>query len=77
MGVDRVVRGRRLAHGQGRRIREEAGLSVRELAGELGVNPSTLDRWERGLTRPRPAQAARWLEAVEILRRALDGHVVE
>jgi transcriptional regulator with XRE-family HTH domain len=57
-------------------VRIQAGLSVRELAEALGVNASTLYRWEKGISRPRPAQAGRWLEVVEGLRRALDDELV-
>jgi len=76
MHIEQVVRGRRLTHGTGRRIRMLAGLSMRELAEELGVNAPTLDRWERGKSNPRPIQAVRWLEAIERLRRALDDELV-
>lgn len=34
------------------RRRMEVGLSLRELAAELGVDPGTLSRWERGIKAP-------------------------
>ena len=50
--------------GLGQRIewaRRRGGLSIRELARRLGVDPETLRRWERGIRIPR----GRWLESVE------------
>jgi len=35
-----------------RRLREEAGLSVRAFANALGVSPSTVARWETGEREP-------------------------
>jgi DNA-binding transcriptional regulator YiaG len=51
---------RRARSGEGRRLREAAGLSLRELAAQVGVDAATLDRWERGLARPRRAAALRY-----------------
>jgi DNA-binding transcriptional regulator YiaG len=50
--------------GLGQRIewaRRREGLSIRELARKLGVDPETLRRWERGIRIPR----GRWLDSVE------------
>jgi DNA-binding transcriptional regulator YiaG len=41
--------------------RRRRGLSLRGLAVQLGVDPDTLRRWERGIRIPR----GRWLELVE------------
>jgi DNA-binding transcriptional regulator YiaG len=41
--------------------RRRRGLSIRDLANQLGVDPETLRRWERGNRIPR----GRWLELVE------------
>lgn len=41
--------------------RRRQGLAIRELAGQLGIDPETLRRWERGFRVPR----GRWLELVE------------
>jgi transcriptional regulator with XRE-family HTH domain len=46
--------------GEARARREAAHLRVAEVAREIGVWPSTLSRWERGLRLPRPEPAARW-----------------
>jgi transcriptional regulator with XRE-family HTH domain len=50
-------------------VREAAGLSVRELAAEIGVEAATLSRWETGRCRPRRPAALRWAAAVEALSR--------
>jgi transcriptional regulator with XRE-family HTH domain len=60
MTIKDVAWMRRLfASGGARALREAAGLSVREVAAELGVDPTTLWRWERGLRRPRRELAER------------------
>jgi DNA-binding XRE family transcriptional regulator len=41
--------------------RRRRGLSIRDLAKQLGVDPETLRRWGRGIRIPR----GRWLELVE------------
>jgi transcriptional regulator with XRE-family HTH domain len=65
----RLTRAYRLAEGQhGRLIRERAGLSLREMAGALGVSPADLSRWERHLVRPRPRAALQWLKACDAIR---------
>jgi len=67
MKVEEVAWIRRLARsGTARSIREAAGISVRELAGELGVSPGAVSRWERGQRSPRSDTAAKW---AEVLRR--------
>jgi transcriptional regulator with XRE-family HTH domain len=70
--VRRLAQGRRLAHGHGRRVRLAAGVSLRELASAVGVDATTLFRWEKGETAPRTAAALRWAEAIAELRRGLD-----
>ena len=35
-----------------KRHREELGYSVTQLAGKIGVHPSTLSKWEKGVTEP-------------------------
>lgn len=69
--IVRIARARRLAAGSGRRIRLASGVSVRELAAGVGVDPSTLWRWETGRSRPRGEAALRWERALE----ALNGEV--
>ena len=39
--------------GEGRRLREQCGLGLRETARQLGVGASSLRGWELGLRRPR------------------------
>lgn len=70
--VSLLMRGRSLAHsGRGKELRELAGLSLREFAGLLDVDPATLSRWERGVARPRRYAAARWLRACREIEREL------
>lgn len=63
--------------GEGRRLRVSLDLSLRDGAKRIGVDASTLSRWERGLSRPRSNQALRygdviagWLSTIEILEGA-------
>jgi len=58
--------------GQGPRIREEARLSLSELAQVIGVDAATLCRWELGLVRPRRDAALRWLRAIDALQSGTD-----
>lgn len=51
--------------GIARVLREEAGIGLTELAGAIGSAPSTLSRWERGLTTPRPKAAIAWADALD------------
>jgi transcriptional regulator with XRE-family HTH domain len=46
--------------GTGRLLRQSAGISLREMARAISVDPTTLLRWERGENRPRGAAAMRW-----------------
>jgi transcriptional regulator with XRE-family HTH domain len=39
-----------------KKIREELGITGRELAEKLGISPSTLHSWERENTEPTPSQ---------------------
>jgi len=64
----RVSRARQaLASGRGRKMRERAKLSTRELAGMVGVDQSTIARWERGETVPSAEDALAWSTAMERL----------
>ena len=61
--VQLLLRGRRLGpDGDGRALREQAGLSVRDMAAILKVNPVTYWRWEIGRERPGRERAIRWAE---------------
>ena len=53
-----------------RRIREAAGVTQRELAAALGVGVMAVNRWERGLTRPRGPHAAAYAALLEDLEKA-------
>lgn len=50
--------------GGGRRLREQAQLTLRELAGAVGVDPATLHRWETAAAVPRGDAAVRWIDAL-------------
>ena len=61
-----LISARRLARdGVGRSTREKADLSLREFAQMVGVDVSTLSRWERGQSRPHLPGAARWAKACQ------------
>jgi DNA-binding transcriptional regulator YiaG len=56
-----LLRARRCAaDGTGRRLREAAHLSLRDMAHAAGLNYSTLSRWETGVSRPHGAAAIRY-----------------
>jgi DNA-binding transcriptional regulator YiaG len=52
-----------------RRIREAAGLTFRDIARFLDVNPMTVIRWEEGNT-PRRAHAIRYRQLLDALEEA-------
>lgn len=56
-----------LARGEARDIRCRSGLSVAELAGELGVSPTTVWYWENARHVPKGDRAERYLEILERL----------
>lgn len=62
--------------GQARAIRERAGVEVSDLARSIGVDTSSLWRWEsgaRGRHTPRNAEVAlRWLRALDVLQAELE-----
>lgn len=53
--------------GEARRIRLEAGLSLKELGAGCGSDQSTVFRWESGDRRPRGVAALRYLELLEAI----------
>ena len=62
---------RRLAAtGDGKTIREAAGLSLGEVAGVLGLSVSALFRWEAGERVPRGERAVAWAEFLDQLAAA-------
>lgn len=68
MDARELIRVRRLAKtGAARVIREEAGLSLGELATTVHVHKTGIFRWEHGLRRPRGDAARRYLEVLDDL----------
>lgn len=55
--------------GTGRMIRQNAGLSMREVAEALNTTESRLARWETGQVRPRGAVGVKWVALLEELAR--------
>ncbi|WP_448617247.1 helix-turn-helix domain-containing protein [Geodermatophilus sp. URMC 65] len=59
--VERLVGARALpASGEARRIRLAAGISLQQIAAEIGVSVSAIYRWERGDRMPRSHAAAEY-----------------
>lgn len=56
--------------GAGRTVRQAAGLSLAEVGTALGVDPSTVYRWETGERHPRGERA---LAYADVLRRLMAG----
>jgi DNA-binding transcriptional regulator YiaG len=55
-----------------RRIRREAGVSIREAANAIDVDKVTLIRWEHGRAKPRRGHAQRWRALLDVLERATE-----
>jgi transcriptional regulator with XRE-family HTH domain len=69
--LEDLVRVRRLtATGTAKAIRVGAGVSLRELAQEVGVGAPTISRWESGLRSPRGKKAVAYIAALERLQAA-------
>ena len=51
-----------------RRIREAAGVSLRELAGAIGTSHMAVDRWERGAAPRSPAHLRAYSRLLNKLR---------
>jgi DNA-binding XRE family transcriptional regulator len=65
-----LAEGRALArNGHGARIRQLSGLSQVELARHVGVDASTLSRWESGRRAPRGGNAVGYARALRLLKR--------
>lgn len=54
-----------------RELREAHGLTRADLAEALDVSAATVSRWERGLRRPRGAEAVTYLKALRRLAHEL------
>lgn len=65
-----VTANRHTSDGSARAIRRRAGLTLEEFAERVGVDQSTMSRWENGQRRPRGDAACRWLTALEELAQA-------
>ncbi len=64
----RVVRVRAWCrNGRARDLRQQAGLSLREVAGPIGVRPTTVMRWENGKASPSYLSALAYGELLEAL----------
>ena len=65
---ERLTQVRRLASsGEARRLRETADLSLSEIASEVGVDTSTIHRWEKGIRRPNGDAAIKYLKVLDRL----------
>jgi DNA-binding transcriptional regulator YiaG len=68
MTARELIRVRRLTlTGAARALREEAGLSMAEIARAAGVHKATVYRWETGRRRPRGEAAERYLAVLDEL----------
>jgi len=68
--LESIAYARRLvASGAARSIREDAQLSLSDVAAALGVDPATVLHWERGTRRPRAENA---LVYTRLLKRLQD-----
>jgi DNA-binding transcriptional regulator YiaG len=68
--LQELIRVRRLAAtGAARAIREDAGLSLSEIADAAQVHKVSVCRWELGTRRPRGEAAERYLRVLEDLGR--------
>ena len=60
------------------KARRTAGVSTEDMAQEYNVHRNTITNWERGSTRPEPAQVLYWAELCGVsLEWLLDGQPVE
>lgn len=60
------------AKGTARSIRLSAGLSLSEVARTLGVDPSTVGRWEMARRSPRAPHAMNYIDLLIKLQRQMD-----
>ena len=64
-----VAARRFIASGEARTLRKSLGLSLSEVAKDLGMGVSTLSAWERGVVRPAGRSAVRYHELLTGLER--------
>ena len=55
--------------GEGRLVREAAGLSLGEMSSATGASGLTLMRWESGEMLPAGTAAADWVRVIRMLRK--------
>jgi transcriptional regulator with XRE-family HTH domain len=68
VSISQTLRTRELVRsGEARAIRERAGISRLEVARELGVDESTIWRWEKGATLPRGEVVSRYSRLLRLL----------
>lgn len=62
MGLVEQIKAQRglLSGDEARRIRTEAGVSLRAVAHEVGVQHTTIRDWENGRSRPQGERGAAW-----------------
>lgn len=66
--IERLALVRQLAiTGEARRLRQDAGISLREIAEACGVDTGTVWKWETGRRRPRGETSLRYLKVLERL----------
>ncbi len=53
--------------GESARLRRAVGLTIGDVAAEVGVHPVTLRRWETGASTPNASAALRWFEVLHSL----------
>lgn len=63
------VREDRTMRERARAVRVQARVTQSRMATALGVDRTTLVRWETGTMQPRPAQRQRWRELLDQLER--------
>ncbi|MEU7978320.1 helix-turn-helix transcriptional regulator [Micromonospora sp. NPDC049081] len=56
--------------GDAKRIRQQAGLTMSQVAAVVGVGESTVSRWEGGSRKPRGEHALKWAALLNELERA-------
>lgn len=50
-----------------RLVRVQAGIGLNEMAATIGVDASSLSRWERGIRRPLATGAIAWARALKAI----------
>lgn len=56
--------------GEARELRIGSGLSLREVADDIGVNPTSVYHWEQGVCLPRGPHALKYARLLDALRKA-------